>query len=526
MFKKLLAAALLTLLASAAVAQPMPPPSDARARLHADTTYYAKIGGNNNNTCLGNTNATACASIQGAIDKIYSKDCNGKLPVIQLVDGTFTTGGLVAGKCVGGDNLFGPLVIQGNNGTPGNVIVSTTGAHAFQAKWGAIVQLKDMELRTTTSGDDIFVWEGGLVYYQNIRFGTTAGMHIEAMDGGKAQATGPYSIVGNAVAHIHVPQYGHVIESSIAISVPSPVTFSAYYLGIAGPGEYHGIGLTWDHPENIIGQKFLIHSGGSAFFGNIGCPAGYIPGTIAGVLDAQTFGTCDYVAQTTFPTLASNNVFTGNLAIGAGMAASAPFQAKLAADLSVRAVGSGGATIIDSLNLAQSGYNPFRLIGSTVSLGVSGVDKLLIDGTKMTISTPIDLSAALGVNGAGTASPFQVKLAADVALRCLSFGAVVECDATNLAQSAFTPLLLSGSTAALAVNGTAALTASGTSVTSTKPIILPVTAVAGLSTCNSGLKGGVAAVNDATAPVYLTTITGGGSVVAPVFCNGTNWVAH
>jgi len=40
------------------------------------------------------------------------------------------------------------------------------------------------------------------------------------------------------------------------------------------------------------------------------------------------------------------------------------------------------------------------------------------------------------------------------------------------------------------------------------------------------VTGSYATVSDATAPTYLGTLTGGGSVVCPVFYNGTAWVAH
>lgn len=38
--------------------------------------------------------------------------------------------------------------------------------------------------------------------------------------------------------------------------------------------------------------------------------------------------------------------------------------------------------------------------------------------------------------------------------------------------------------------------------------------------------GTLATVSDALAPTYLGTLTGGGSIVTPVFYNGTNWVSH
>lgn len=40
------------------------------------------------------------------------------------------------------------------------------------------------------------------------------------------------------------------------------------------------------------------------------------------------------------------------------------------------------------------------------------------------------------------------------------------------------------------------------------------------------ITGAIAYVTDATAPTYLGTLTGGGSVVCPVFYNGTAWVSH
>jgi hypothetical protein len=39
-----------------------------------------------------------------------------------------------------------------------------------------------------------------------------------------------------------------------------------------------------------------------------------------------------------------------------------------------------------------------------------------------------------------------------------------------------------------------------------------------------GTAGRLAAVTDATAPAYLTTVAGGGAVNTPVYDNGTNWV--
>lgn len=45
-----------------------------------------------------------------------------------------------------------------------------------------------------------------------------------------------------------------------------------------------------------------------------------------------------------------------------------------------------------------------------------------------------------------------------------------------------------------------------------------------LPTCNTALTGGSAHVIDALSPTYLGTYASGGAVIAPVFCNGTNWI--
>jgi hypothetical protein len=51
--------------------------------------------------------------------------------------------------------------------------------------------------------------------------------------------------------------------------------------------------------------------------------------------------------------------------------------------------------------------------------------------------------------------------------------------------------------------------------------------VASLPTCNSASKGSMRYVTDAAAaPTYNAAVSGGGSVVIPVFCNGTQWTNH
>lgn len=61
-----------------------------------------------------------------------------------------------------------------------------------------------------------------------------------------------------------------------------------------------------------------------------------------------------------------------------------------------------------------------------------------------------------------------------------------------------------------------------------KQILAPTLNTTGytVATLPAGVTGATAYVTDATAPTYLGTLTGGGSVVCPVFYNGTAWVSH
>ena len=46
-----------------------------------------------------------------------------------------------------------------------------------------------------------------------------------------------------------------------------------------------------------------------------------------------------------------------------------------------------------------------------------------------------------------------------------------------------------------------------------------------LPTCNTGAQGSFAWVSDATSPTFHSTYSSGGTVISPVFCNGTNWIS-
>jgi hypothetical protein len=73
---------------------------------------------------------------------------------------------------------------------------------------------------------------------------------------------------------------------------------------------------------------------------------------------------------------------------------------------------------------------------------------------------------------------------------------------------------------------TRALLANSAAITASVPLKLRRYTVGTLPTCNSNMENAMAVVSDATAPTYNGVLTGAGSVIVPVFCDGTAWTSH
>lgn len=105
----------------------------------------------------------------------------------------------------------------------------------------------------------------------------------------------------------------------------------------------------------------------------------------------------------------------------------------------------------------------------------------------------------------------------------LAFGVVVSGGSAPTDELAVNPgaVNIKGG-ATLQVNGTTVVDASDNGIFAT--VKTGTTTVASLGTCNSTAKGTRWVVTDATANTYGATLTGGGTTVVPVFCNGANWI--
>ena len=198
--------------------------------------------------------------------------------------------------------------------------------------------------------------------------------------------------------------------------------------------------------------------------------------------------------------------------------------------------GAGG--IDTSIGIFLAGKNQ-----GAISLGNStdGVEFKVLDSGGVAVNYPTAVGSATGnpvvIGAAGSDSTVALSLVSkSTAPVYLGTANGTQVRVTDSGGTAANFVVLEGSTTGNPVHvsiagsdatASLAINARGTGVVEfLSPIQLPVYATASLPSCISAIAGAMAAVSDATSPTYNGTLTGGGSVKVPVYCNGTNWTTH
>jgi len=167
-----------------------------REILAANRTYYVRTNGSDANDGLSNTAGGAFLTIQKAIDVVAALDIGPFSVTIQLADATYTAPVVVTGPWLGS----GTVTVQGNAGTPANVLVSITSGTGFTVQTGGRLVVKDIKIQTT-GPYCLYANGNGVINYANVVFGAAGNSHIRASDGGLAVCDGNYTISGNASFH-------------------------------------------------------------------------------------------------------------------------------------------------------------------------------------------------------------------------------------------------------------------------------------------------------------------------------------
>jgi hypothetical protein len=134
--------------------------------LSANRTYYVRTDGSDANNGLANTAGGAFLTVQKAIDTVAAIDLSSYAVTIQMADGTYS-GPVILKAYVGA----GPVTIQGNTGTPSNVVLNSTSGHLLDVGVTHKYVLNGIKLQT--SGGlylPLYVHDGAHLELKNVVF--------------------------------------------------------------------------------------------------------------------------------------------------------------------------------------------------------------------------------------------------------------------------------------------------------------------------------------------------------------------
>lgn len=220
--------------------------------------YYVATTGSDSNDGL--SAGSPFATIQAAVRAIRNWRQGGNAITINVANGTYA-----AGADVGGVQLAAPdissLTFIGNVAAPSAVIIDVAGGNCFNAKNGAKFRVEGFTLRTSGSGSCLNATTGGVITHGSVVFGTCAGFHKQATDGGMIFNSGDYTINGGAVAHIHVTTNGYILTGSATVTLTGTPAFSQFFCGVSFAIAQFSAGVVW--AGSATGKRFSAHNGGA-----------------------------------------------------------------------------------------------------------------------------------------------------------------------------------------------------------------------------------------------------------------------
>lgn len=246
-----------------------------RELLSAARTYYVRTDGSDSNNGLSNSSGGAFLTIQKAINVASAVDNGGYDVTIRVVAGTYTSA-LTAKTIIGA----GRIIIRGDTADLTSTIISTTSTACFSNAVGfyGTYHFEYLKLQTTTSGDCLYLVGSGAVTYQNIAFGACAGTHIIIGVGCISQATGNYTINGNAVGHIGAYDAGQIRVQSVTVTLTGTPAFSGQFAAAGRCGTMLANSVTFS--GSATGKRYDVSLNAVMFTSGGG--ANYFPGNSAG----------------------------------------------------------------------------------------------------------------------------------------------------------------------------------------------------------------------------------------------------
>jgi hypothetical protein len=265
----------------------------ARGRLTADLTLYVRPDGSDANDGRSNTSGGAYLTIQRAIDVIASTvDIAGFNVTIQIADGTYTNA--ITLKNVVGFSAAGNLVIQGNNATPANSLISVSAsapcfnADGLSTTW----DIKDLKMENSGAANSfgIQALSGSKVRFGNVNFGACAAGHMNAFGPGSViTALSNYAVSGGGARHFQAFYGAQVVSPFLTVTISNTPNYTVAWADVEVLGSCQVHSMTFSG-TGATGARYKI-TNGAVLFTN-GNTTTYLPGNAAGT--GTNFATAPY----------------------------------------------------------------------------------------------------------------------------------------------------------------------------------------------------------------------------------------
>lgn len=245
-----------------------------REILTTTRTYYVRTDGNDSNTGLVNNAGGAFLTIQKALTVASTLiDAKNYNVVIQIADGTYVSGPLVCSNILG----TGTVYIQGNSGTPANVVID---GGFLKNTPGTPYYIRDMALLKSsgTATKALDVENGAQVQFATLIFGAGFTQHLYAYNGGQIEAMGNYTITGGAGYHWFLSSGARISTNSRTITLTGTPAFTTAFVVSYFLSQVSCYGMTFT--GGATGVRYGVTQN-SAIFTN-GGGATYLPGDAAG----------------------------------------------------------------------------------------------------------------------------------------------------------------------------------------------------------------------------------------------------
>jgi len=263
-----------------------------RTKLTADLALYVDVVNGNDVTGNGTT-GNPWKTVQKAINTVYATiDGGGHNIIVQLkVPGTYDP--FYHNQPI----INGNLIVQGDIANPRSYIIKNANGAAVFASGGANLYAQGFSVEATGSTGDytpagigFFADRGGAIVHDTIAFGPCSQMQILVSGSGVVYpwqgASGKYSIYGASPYHVRATTGGSFTNARNTITITGNPTFSGCFYLCESNGNMNAWSATFT--GTIVGRKYIVNTG--AIINMSGTGDSSIPGTIAGIVDAATYG--------------------------------------------------------------------------------------------------------------------------------------------------------------------------------------------------------------------------------------------